>query len=148
MAVLDRSWYGRVLVERVEGYATEEQWSRAYHEIVQFECTLGAEGMIIVKFWMHVSPDEQLRRFQSRQRDPLRLWKLTPEDWRNRDKHAEYAEAVEDMLARTDHDAGRWHVIAGDDKRYARVAVVEQVCEVIEQALAARHYAAEAPAQD
>jgi polyphosphate kinase 2 (PPK2 family) len=145
MAVLDRSWYGRVLVERVEGFATEEQWSRAYQEIVEFEQTLAAEGMIIVKFWMHVSSEEQLRRFQSRERDPLRHWKLTAEDWRNRDKRNEYVSAVEDMLDRTDHDAGRWHVIAGDDKRHARVAVIEQVCDAIERALAARHYAAETP---
>ena len=86
MAVLDRSWYGRVLVERVEGFATEEQWRRAYDEIVEFERTLVAEGMIIVKFWMHISDDEQLRRFESRANDPLKRWKLTDEDWRNREK--------------------------------------------------------------
>src|SRR4051794_8908560 len=84
MSVFDRSWYGRVLVERVEGFATKEQWQRAYEEIVEFERTLTAEGMILVKFWMHISKKEQLRRFQSRQDDPLRSWKLTDEDWRNR----------------------------------------------------------------
>ena len=145
MAVLDRSWYGRVLVERVEGYATEEQWSRAYQEIVEFEQTLAAEGMIIVKFWMHVSLDEQLRRFQDRERDPLRQWKLTDDDWRNREKHGQYLAAVEDMIERTDHEAGRWYVIPGDDKRHARVAVIERVCDVVEQALVERYYAAEAP---
>ena len=86
MAVLDRSWYGRVLVERVEGFATEEQWSRAYDEIAQFERTLAAEGMILVKFWMHVSAEEQLDRFESRRDDPLKSWKLTDEDWRNREQ--------------------------------------------------------------
>src|SRR5213596_1946688 len=86
MAVLDRSWYGRVLVERVEGFATEEQWRRAYAEIVEFERTLAAEGMIMVKFWMHLSSAEQLRRFKAREQDPLKTWKLTAEDWRNRGK--------------------------------------------------------------
>src|SRR5919107_1754410 len=85
-AVLDRSWYGRVLVERVEGFATEAQWSRAYREIDSFERTLADEGMIIVKFWLHVSPEEQLERFEARAGDPLKQWKLTDEDWRNRDK--------------------------------------------------------------
>src|SRR5207302_762174 len=84
MAVLDRSWYGRVLVERVEGLATKEQWTRAYDEIVEFERSLAAEGMILVKFWMHVSDEEQLRRFERRRDDPLRAWKLTDDDWRNR----------------------------------------------------------------
>ena len=86
MALFDRSWYGRVLVERVEGYATKEQWKRAYDEIVQFERNLVLEGVIIVKFWLQISPDEQLKRFESRRNDPLRSWKLTDEDWRNRDK--------------------------------------------------------------
>jgi polyphosphate kinase 2 (PPK2 family) len=140
MAVLDRSWYGRVLVERVEGFATKEQWSRAYDEIVEFERTLAAEGMIMVKFWMHVSEDEQLRRFESRRIDPLRSWKLTDEDWRNREKRKKYEVAVEDMLARTDHDKGRWHVVAGDTKRYARVVVVERVCAAIEAELKDRGY--------
>ncbi|WP_068928678.1 polyphosphate kinase 2 family protein [Planobispora rosea] len=146
MAVLDRSWYGRVLVERVEGFATEEQWSRAYDEIVEFERTLVAEGMIMVKFWMHVSEEEQLRRFEDRAADPLRVWKLTDEDWRNRDKRPQYELAVEDMLERTDHAAAPWHVIAGDDKRYARVAVVETVCAAVEAELTARGHDLSDPA--
>jgi polyphosphate kinase 2 (PPK2 family) len=128
MAVFDRSWYGRVLVERVEGFATDEQWRRAYDEIVGFESTLVAEGMILAKFWMHLSPDEQARRFDRRKDDPLKSWKLTDEDWRNR-------AAVEEMLARTDHPAAPWHVVPAEDKRYARVAVVRQVCEAIEAAV-------------
>jgi polyphosphate kinase 2 (PPK2 family) len=140
MAVLDRSWYGRVLVERVEKFATKEQWSRAYSEIVEFERTLACEGMILVKFWMHLSEEEQLRRFESRRTDPLRSWKLTDEDWRNREKRKKYVAAVEDMLELTDHDHGRWHVVPGDDKRYARVAVVETVCAAIEEELKARGY--------
>ncbi|MGY1621667.1 polyphosphate kinase 2 family protein [Geodermatophilus sp. SYSU D00965] len=136
MAVLDRTWYGRVLVERVEGFATEEQWRRAYAEIVDLETTLAAEGMVLVKFWMHVSPEEQLRRFESRRDDPYRAWKLTDEDWRNREKRPAYEAAVEEMLERTDHPGGPWHVVAADDKRTARVAVVRTVCEAIEAALA------------
>ena len=134
MAVLDRSWYGRVLVERVEGFATDEQWQRAYDEIVDFERTLVAEGMILVKFWMHLSPEEQQRRFDRRKDDPLKSWKLTDEDWRNREKHDQYVDAVEDMLDRTDHPAAPWYVVPAEDKRYARVAVVRTVCEAIERA--------------
>jgi polyphosphate kinase 2 (PPK2 family) len=145
MAVLDRSWYGRVLVERVEGFATKEQWSRAYEEIVEFERTLTAEGMILIKFWLHVSPDEQLRRFQSRAADPLRSWKLTEEDWRNREKRPQYEAAVEEMLKRTDHPKAPWYIIAGDDKRYARVSVVETVCNVVETALLERGYDVSGP---
>jgi polyphosphate kinase 2 (PPK2 family) len=137
-AVYDRSWYGRVLVERVEGYASTKQWKRAYSEIVDFENTLAAEGMEIIKFWLHISPAEQLRRFENRAGDPLRAWKLTEEDWRNRSKHDQYTEAVEEMLARTDHGDGRWHVVAGDDKRYARVDVLETVCRRVEDALRRR----------
>jgi polyphosphate kinase 2 (PPK2 family) len=135
MAVLDRSWYGRVLVERVEGFATKREWRRAYDEIVGFETSLAAEGMILVKFWLHLSAEEQLRRFERRQADPYRAWKLTDEDWRNRVKRAEYTTAVEEMLDRTDHKAAPWHVIAAEDKRFARVAVVRQVCQAIEAAL-------------
>jgi AMP-polyphosphate phosphotransferase len=138
MAVLDRTWYGRVLVERVEGFASDEAWQRAYQEIVDLETTLAAEGTILVKFWMHVSPEEQLRRFESRKADPYKAWKLTPEDWRNREKRPEYEAAVEEMLERTDHPGGPWDVVAADDKQYARVAVVRRVNEAVESALKAR----------
>ena len=139
-AVLDRSWYGRVLVERVEGYATTEQWSRAYEEIEQFERTLTAEGMVLVKLWMHVSEEEQLARFQSRADDPLRSWKLTDEDWRNREKRPAYEAAVEEMLERTDRPRAPWHVVAADSKRLARVTVAETVCEAVEAALKEHGY--------
>jgi len=138
MAVLDRSWYGRVLVERVEGYATKDQWTRAYDEIVEFERTLAAEGMVLVKFWMHVSAAEQLRRFESREQDPLRRWKLTDDDWRNRRKRKAYEKAVEDMLDRTDHAAAPWTLVEAENKRWARVKVVEAVVAAIELGLA-RH---------
>lgn len=138
MAVFDRSWYGRVLVERVENLATTEQWTRAYAEIVEFERSLALEGMILVKFWMHISDEEQLRRFESRRGEPLKSWKLTDEDWRNRAKRSEYAAAVEDMLERTDHRLGRWHPVEGDSKRYARVKVIETVIGEIEKAMGER----------
>ncbi|MGQ0805060.1 MAG: polyphosphate kinase 2 family protein [Actinomycetota bacterium] len=136
MAVLDRSWYGRVLVERVEGFATQEQWKRAYEEIVEFEQTLTAEGMIMAKFWLHISDAEQIKRFERRKKDPLKVWKLTDEDWRNREKRKDYEKAVEDMLARTDHVAAPWTIVEGDSKRYARVKVVETVVQVIEKGMA------------
>jgi polyphosphate kinase 2 (PPK2 family) len=135
MAVLDRSWYGRVLVERIEGLATEEQWQRAYDEIVAFERALALEGMVLVKLWMHISHGEQLRRFNSRERDPLRRWKLGPEDWRNREKRGEYEAALRDMLGLTDHPLGPWDVISAESKRYARVAVLETVIDRVEQGM-------------
>jgi AMP-polyphosphate phosphotransferase len=135
MAVFDRSWYGRVLVERVEGFASEEEWQRGYDEILEFERTLHAEGMLLVKYWMHISDAEQLKRFEKRRDNPLKSWKLTDEDWRNREKRGAYTEAVEDMLGRTDHDGGPWHVVPGDSKKYARVFVVETTCAEIERAL-------------
>ena len=135
MAVLDRSWYGRVLVERVERFATKAQWTRAYREILEFEQTLAAEGMVLVKFWLHLSEAEQLRRFESRESDPLRRWKLTDEDWRNRRKRKAYERAVEEMLDRTDHDDGRWTLVEAENKRWARVKVVETVVTAIEGGL-------------
>ena len=132
MAVFDRSWYGRVLAERVEGFATREQWLRAYDEINNHERTLAAEGMVLIKLWMHISQKEQLKRFESRQEDPLKSWKLTDDDWRNRDKYDAYLEAVEDMLARTDEPHAPWHIIEGDSKKWARVAVIETVIARIE----------------
>ena len=136
MAVFDRSWYGRVLVERVEGFATVEQWSRAYTEIVGFERTLTLEGMLLVKFWLHISDEEQLKRFKQRQKDPLKVWKLTDDDWRNREKRAEYEQAVEDMVARTDQPYAPWHLVEADSKRYARVKVIQTVIERIERGMA------------
>ncbi len=137
MTVLDRSWYGRVLVERIEGFATEAEWRRAYPQIVQWEAGLAIEGMTLVKFWLHVSEDEQLRRFRSRERDPLKRWKLTGEDWRNLSHRADYEQAIEQMLAETDHAAAPWHVIAAESKPYARATVLETVISRIEAALRA-----------
>ena len=141
MAVLDRSWYGRVLVERVEGFATMDQWERAYDEIVQFEKSLCLEGMILIKFWIHLSEDEQLKRFKKREGDPLKQWKLTDEDWRNREKRPAYEQAVEDMLARTDHELSHWQLIEGDSKRWARVKVLETVIAEVESGMRERGFA-------
>jgi polyphosphate kinase 2 (PPK2 family) len=135
MAVFDRSWYGRVLVERVEGFATREQWLRAYDEINNHERSLTAEGVILIKIWIHISPEEQLSRFESRAKEPLKSWKLTDEDWRNREKRPAYTEAVEDMLARTDEPMAPWSLIEGDSKRWARVAVLKAVIARIEEGL-------------
>jgi AMP-polyphosphate phosphotransferase len=137
MAVLDRSWYGRVLVERVEGLATREQWLRAYDEINGFERSLADEGMVLIKIWMHISSEEQLRRFERRAKDPLKQWKLTEDDWRNREKRPQYEEAVEDMLARNDQPNARWNLIEADSKRYARVRVIETVIERMEEGMRA-----------
>lgn len=137
MAVLDRSWYGRVLVERVEGFATKAEWRRAYPQIVAWESGLAAEGLVLVKFWLQISQKEQLRRFHAREKDPLKRWKLTEEDWRNLSRRADYEPAVEEMLERTDTAVAPWHVIAAESKRYARVAVLETVIARIEAALKA-----------
>ena len=135
MCVFDRSWYGRVLVERIEGFATDEQWGRAYGEIVGFEETLVREGVIIVKFWLHIDDDEQLSRFEDRQVDPLRQWKITEEDWRNRKRNREYDQAAEDMFDLTDHPLAPWDIVGANNKRIARVAVLEQLNVRIEQGM-------------
>jgi AMP-polyphosphate phosphotransferase len=135
MAVFDRSWYGRVLVERVEGYATKKEWRRAYDEISQFERGLADEGMVLIKFWLHVSSKEQLERFRAREKDPLKRWKITDDDWRNRRRRRAYTKAVEEMLERTDHDFARWHLVEGDSKRHARVKVIETVVAEAERAM-------------
>jgi len=135
MAIFDRSWYGRVLVERVEGFATKEQWQRAYGDIVGFEQSLVSDGMVLVKFWLHISGEEQLARFESRRDDPLRRWKLTDEDWRNRDKRKAYLKAIDEMLARTDHKDAPWELVEAENKHYARVKVIETVNRRLEAGL-------------
>jgi polyphosphate kinase 2 (PPK2 family) len=135
MAVFDRSWYGRVLVERVDGLATRQQWDRGYDEIVEFERMLAIEGTVVIKLWMHISADEQLRRFESRRDDELKHWKLTPDDWHNREKRPQYEVALEEMFQRTDHVLGRWDLIEAENKRYARVKVVRTVIDRIEEGM-------------
>jgi polyphosphate:AMP phosphotransferase len=131
----DRSWYGRVLVERVEGFARENEWRRAYLEINNFEEMLVNHGIVVVKFWLHISAEEQLRRFEERQVVPYKQHKITEEDWRNRDKWDPYRYAVNDMVARTSTHFAPWNLIAGDDKRFARVDVLKTVCERLEAVL-------------
>lgn len=133
LAVFDRSWYGRVLVERVEGYASAAQWQRAYLQINQFEQCLTDEGFALVKIWLEISSDTQLKRFQERLQDPAKRWKLTGEDIRNR-RHAEdYRSAVQDMLAYTNTAAAPWQVIDGNDKHQARLAVFELLINQLSQ---------------
>jgi AMP-polyphosphate phosphotransferase len=135
MAVFDRSWYGRVLVERVEGFADEPAWQRAYEEIRDYERMLVAEGMVLVKLWLHVSSEEQLERFEARAGDPLKAWKLTEEDWRNREKRPAYVEAVEDMVRETSTGFAPWTLVEADSKRYARVKVIETVIAAAEDGM-------------
>jgi polyphosphate kinase 2 (PPK2 family) len=131
MAVLDRSWYGRVLVERVEKLTPEYQWRRAYDQIGHFERSLAEEGMVLVKLFLHISSKEQLKRFRDRESDPLKRWKLTDEDWRNRKHRRAYLAAMEDMFEFTDTPSAHWQLIAAESKHYARVAVVQTVIELL-----------------
>jgi polyphosphate kinase 2 (PPK2 family) len=135
LLIFDRSWYGRVLVERVEGFAREEEWRRAYGEINHFEEQLTSQGILVRKFWFHIGKDEQLARFEARDHTPHKRWKLTDEDWRNREKWESYEQAVEEMLDRTHHPARRWEVVAANDKPYARVETLRSVVELLEEGL-------------
>ncbi|NES71745.1 MAG: polyphosphate:AMP phosphotransferase, partial [Okeania sp. SIO2D1] len=131
IGIFDRSWYGRVLVERVEKFATESEWQRAYQEINEFEGQLTSAGYVLVKFWLHISQEEQLRRFTERQNDPFKQYKLTAEDWRNREKWEVYEVAVNQMIELTSTATAPWTLIAGDNKHYARVKVIQAVTEAI-----------------
>lgn len=133
--IFDRSWYGRVLVERVEGFCTEEEWRRAYREINEFERQLADHGMIVAKFWIHISPEEQLRRFEARKNTPYKAWKLTNEDWRNRQKWDEYEKAVGDMLLRTSTITAPWTVVEGNDKYYARIKALRTLVDLLSREL-------------
>jgi len=133
--IFDRSWYGRVLVERVEGFATEDEWMRAYAEINDFEAQLVEHGIVLLKYWLHITPEEQLARFKARQETPWKQWKLTEEDWRNRQKWAEYEMAVHDMVERTSTSIAPWTLVEGNDKLFARVKVIKTLVERLESAL-------------
>lgn len=135
MAIFDRSYYGRVLVERVEGFCNEDEWRRAYREINEMEAHQASFGMVICKFWLHITKDEQLRRFKSRELDPFRSYKLTEEDWRNRAKWDEYTIAVEDMFAHTSTPYAPWTIVEANNKNYARVKVLKTLVEAIEKKL-------------
>ena len=133
--IFDRSWYGRVMVERLEGFCTEEEWKRAYREINEFERQLVDFGMIVAKFWIHISQEEQLRRFEARQDTPYKAWKLTDEDWRNRERWDQYEAAVNDMLLRTSTLTAPWTIVEGNDKWFARVKTLRTLVELLSQEL-------------
>lgn len=135
LTIFDRSHYGRVLVERVEGFCSEDEWRRAYREINDFEGHQVSAGMVICKYWLHFSKAEQLRRFKSREIDPFRSYKLTEEDWRNRAKWDQYQEAVEDMLLHTSTQHAPWTAVEAENKYFARVKVLETLVGAIEHRL-------------
>jgi polyphosphate:AMP phosphotransferase len=135
VTIFDRSWYGRVLVERIEGFATEAEWTRAASEINQFESQLIAHGIVLVKYWIHITRDEQLRRFRARARSAYKSWKLTDEDWRNRKQWAAYELAVNDMIERTSTGQAPWTLVEANDKLFARLKVLTTVCERLEARL-------------
>jgi polyphosphate kinase 2 (PPK2 family) len=136
IAIFDRTWYGRVLVERVERFAAEPEWRRAYQEINEFEGQLTAAGMVLVKFWLQIGQDEQLKRFQSRAQDEFRHWKLTDEDWRNREKFPLYEQAVIDMLEKTSTAWAPWTIVEATDKPHARLKALKTVIRAVEAGLA------------
>jgi PPK2 family polyphosphate:nucleotide phosphotransferase len=135
IAVFDRSWYGRVLVERVESFATREQWKRAYREINEFERLLADDGAVILKFYLHITKQEQLDRFKKRQSTPEKRWKINEEDWRNREKWDEYNQAAEEMFGLTSTKAAPWNVIGANYKWYVRLRVLKLIIQQLEKAL-------------
>ena len=135
MTIYDRSWYGRVLVERVEGYAQTYEWMRAYQEINTFEEQLVENGILIIKFWMHISPEEQLRRFKQREEISWKQYKITEEDWRNREKWEDYKQAVKTMVEHTSTGHAPWGLIPADNKLFARIEVMKTVCQRMKEAL-------------
>jgi AMP-polyphosphate phosphotransferase len=136
VTIYDRSWYGRVLVERIEGFARENEWKRSYAEIVGFEEALTNHGILMLKFWLHIDQDEQLRRFKEREQISYKRYKITDEDYRNREKWEEYKLAVNEMVMRTSTQAAPWVLVEGNDKRYARIKVLKTFCEKLEKMLA------------
>ena len=135
ITIFDRSWYGRVLVERVEGFCSEADWMRAYSEINDFEEQLSESGVIIVKFWLAISSEEQLKRFQEREQVGFKRFKITEEDWRNRDKWDSYVHAVSDMVDRTSTASAPWTLVEANNKYFARIKVMKTLCDAIEARL-------------
>ena len=132
--IFDRTWYGRVMVERLEGFCSEKDWKRAYNEINEFERQLTDWGAVVLKFWIHIDQDTQLARFNDRQNTPEKQWKLTEEDWRNREKWPLYEEAVDEMLQKTSTENAPWFIIESNDKKYARIRTLKIVIEALEKA--------------
>ncbi len=135
VTIFDRTWYGRVMVERIEGFCSEDDWKRAYGEINEFEKELTDWGTVVLKFWIHIDPDTQLERFQARQNTPEKQWKITDEDWRNREKWPQYEEAVEDMLRQTSTEYAPWYIIESVDRKYARIRTLQIVTDALERAV-------------
>ena len=135
VTIFDRTWYGRVMVERIEGFCTKEEWQRAYREINDMEAHLAHSGAIVLKFWMQIDKDEQERRFKERMENPQKQWKITDEDWRNREKWDLYEEAVNEMIIRTSTSYAPWMIVEGNNKYYARVKVLETVVKAMEERL-------------
>jgi AMP-polyphosphate phosphotransferase len=131
LVIFDRSWYGRVLVERIEGFARDEEWQRAYREINEFERMLTDDGVILRSLWFHIDPDEQLKRFEARLANPFKAWKMTDEDWRNRGRWDEYIQAAEDMFRETDVPHAPWTLISANSKRHARLMALKTVVEAL-----------------
>lgn len=140
MAIFDRSWYGRVLVERVEGLTPMTEWRKGYRDIVDFERTLADDGYVIIKFWLHISKDEQKRRFKKLEKDPLKSWHVQPEDWEHHRKYDEYLLAVEEMLERTDTEWGPWTIVEATDRRWARAKIFQTIIQRLEEALGERGF--------
>ena len=135
VGIYDRSWYGRVLVERVEGFARPSTWARAYDEINEFERDLVDWGAVLLKFWVEIDRDEQMKRFVAREQNPDKVWKITEEDWRNRDKYPQYREAVEDMFRLTSTEYAPWTILESNDKLYARVKALKTINAALEKRL-------------
>ncbi len=135
VTIFDRSWYGRVLVERIERFASDPEWQRAYQEINDFESQLYERGILLLKFWLHIDADEQLRRFQEREATPYKKYKITAEDYRNREQWVAYEQAVHDMVNQTDHIHAPWHLVASNDKRWARIEVLKAICDSLKSNL-------------
>ena len=134
VCIFDRTWYGRVMVERIEGFCEEDDWKRAYNEINEFERQLTDWGAVVLKFWIHVDQDTQLQRFNDRQNTPEKAWKLTEEDWRNREKWPQYEQAIDEMLEKTSTKNAPWFIIESNDKKYARIKALRIVIDALEQA--------------
>ncbi|MCE5237289.1 UDP-galactose-lipid carrier transferase [bacterium] len=148
IVIFDRSWYGRVLVERVEGFCCDTEWQRAYEEINSFERQLADSGVLVLKFWLHISDEEQLRRFREREQDPLKSWKIGSEDWRNRAKRPAYLTAAEDMLRKTDTKHCPWRLVSAEHKWNGRIEVIKTVVEELESILGKHKAEPVASAQD
>ena len=134
IAIFDRTWYGRVMVERLEGFCSEKDWKRAYNEINEFERQLTDWGAVLLKFWIHIDPETQLARFTERQNTPEKQWKITEEDWRNREKWPQYEEAVDEMLQKTSTENAPWFIIESNDKHYARIKALRIIVDALEKA--------------